>query len=342
LYCAFYDAENAEVDGNRLPAGTYTVEVRLDGMASLSVFQYTAEYDPSVVTALSTEATIADEESDISLGGIKVTDAENGKKRVVLVLASTDEAYTAIGTDHPGTMIATLNVTIACAEGETIDFQDVFRFVTDPDLTFAEADYNDGIEDVYALDIVTPTAYNKQLMTADESPENELEPDTITVSGKVLIASNAAGDGTSFGLRGVKIYAYDSDNQVIAETVSNAEGDKSAWGDYTLEVPAGTTQLMVGDPVKGADSIANRPFTITGDADVIGANVPVIMCDYNDDGYVNAIDKATFNDALKGGAYSVYADFNIDGYVNAIDKASFNDFLRACGRGIEYTNELSY
>lgn len=338
LYCAFYQGET-ECDGNRLPSGSYTVEVRLDGMASLSVFQYTAEYDPSVVTALSTEATIADEKSDMSLGGIKVADAENGKKRVALVLASTDEDYTVIGTDHPGTMIATLNVTIACAEGETIDFQDYFRFVTDPDLTFAEADYNDGIEDVYALDIVTPTAYNKQLMTADESPENELEPDTITVSGKILIAADAQGTASAFGLRGVKVYAYDNDNNIIAETISNADGDASTWGDYSLEVPAGTTNLMVGDYV--ADSIVNRGFTIDGDADLTGADVAVVMCDYNDDTFINVVDKGVFNAALKGD-YNIYADFNNDGFVNVVDKGVFNAILKAGGKGIEYGEVLHY
>ncbi len=330
LYCAFYDAADTELttelDGNRLASGSYLVEVRLEGMESLSVFQYTAEYDPSVVTSLSTEATIVDNKSDMSLGGIKVADAENGKKRVVIALASTDEIGTAIGTDHPEIVVATMAVTIACAEGETIDFQDAFRFVTDPDLTFAEADYRNGIEDVYALDIVTETTYNKQLMTADESPENELEPDTITVSGKILIAADAQGTASAFGLRGVKVYAYDDNNQVMAETVSNAEGDASSWGDYALEVPVGTTNLMVGDYEE--DTIVNRSFTIAGDADVENADVAVVMCDYNDDTGIDVVDKGVFNSALKG-VYSIYADFNNDGGIDAVDKGSFNSILKA-------------
>lgn len=343
LYCAFYDAadteQTTELDGNRLSSGTYLVEVRLEGMETLSVFQYTAEYDPSVVTSLSTEATIVENSGDMSLGGIKVANAENGKQRVVIALASTDEVGTSLGTDHPDNVIATMAVTIACAEGETIDFQDVFRFVTDPDLTFAEADYNDGIEDVYALDIVTPTAYDKQLMTADESPENELEPETITVSGKILIASDAQGTASAFGLRGVKVYAYDNDNQVIAETVSNAAGDKSTWGDYSLELPAGTTNLMVGDYV--VDTIVNRGFTIAGDADVEDANVAVVMCDYNDDTFINVIDKTVFNNAQKN-EYSIYADFNNDEFVNVIDKTVFNHIQNGGANGINYTTELQF
>jgi hypothetical protein len=178
--------------------------------------------------------------------------------------------------------------------------------------------------------------------------ENELEPtdppvigDEITVSGKVVIAKNVAGEASNFGLRGVVVYAVDGEGNVVAQTVSAAEGDKAVWGDFTLTVPAGTTQLYVGDPTKSADSIANRGFTIAGGANVEGAVVPVFMCDYNDDGYINAIDKASFNDALKGD-YNIYADFNNDGYVNAIDKASFNDCLKAFGRGVSYTDALSF
>jgi hypothetical protein len=165
--------------------------------------------------------------------------------------------------------------------------------------------------------------------------ENELEPgeeepvgDDITVSGKILIAANAAGDASVFGLRGVTVYAVDGEGNVIAQTVSNADGDASTWGDYTITVPAGTTQLYVGAPEVGADSIVNRGFTIAGDADVTGADVPVVMVDYNDDSSINVVDKASFNSALKGN-YSIYADFNNDLSVNVVDKSSFNGILKS-------------
>ena len=162
---------------------------------------------------------------------------------------------------------------------------------------------------------------------------------TITVSGKILIA-DSTGAATTFGLRGVIVYAVDAEGTIVAETVSNAEGDKATWGDYTLEVPAGTTQFYVGAPNKGDDSIFNRPFTIKGDVDVPDANVPVVMCDYNDDGYINTMDKALFNGALKGD-YNIYADFNNDGFVNTMDKALFNGFLKVFSKGITYDEELS-
>ncbi|MBQ9228225.1 MAG: hypothetical protein IJ168_05270 [Eubacterium sp.] len=163
---------------------------------------------------------------------------------------------------------------------------------------------------------------------------------TITVSGKVLIASDISGTATAYGLRGVVVYAVDGEGNVIAQTVSNAEGDKATWGDYTLEVPAGTTQLYVGNPVKGADSIVNRGFTIAGDANLTGADVAVVMCDYNDDGVINSTDKGRFNDSVRG-EYSIYADFNLDGVVNPTDKGRFNDLLRTGDKGVSYT-ELSF
>lgn len=177
--------------------------------------------------------------------------------------------------------------------------------------------------------------------------ENELEPidepvsDNITVSGRVLIASDEVGTATNFGLRGVVVYAVDGDNNVVAETVSNADGEKSTWGNFTLEVPAGTTQFYVGS-YTGKDTIVNRGFTIAGDADVTGANVAVVCCDYNDDGGVNVTDKTLFTQILKGN-YSVYGDFNNDGGVNVTDKTGFTKILKgANGKRIVYDEDLVF
>ena len=326
LYCFFENESGDIVDGNSLSSGTYTVDVKLSGMKSVSIFEFTAEVNPAVVTELSVSST----NSDFVCGGADYN--ANGDNRLAVALVSEDENCTDVNTDDGALVMATLSVDISAPEESTVDFQDYFTFVTDPDLTFAESDYRDGYNDAYVLDTSVQKQYNTYLMTADESPENELEPDTITVSGKILIASDAQGTASAFGLRGVKVYAYDDNNQVIAETVSNADGDVSTWGDYELEVPAGTTNFMVGDYV--ADTIVNRSFTIAGDADVTDANIAVVMCDYNDDGGITVIDKASFNSALRG-AYNIYADFNNDGGITVIDKGTFNSILKT--GTVEYT-----
>jgi len=175
--------------------------------------------------------------------------------------------------------------------------------------------------------------------------ENELEPidepisENITVSGRVLIAGDAVGTATNFGLRGVVVYAVDGDNNVVAQTESNSDGDKATWGNFTLEVPAGTTQLYVGNP-SAKDTIVNRGFTIAGDANVENANVAVVMCDYNDDGGVNVIDNGSFSKIMKGD-YNIYADFNNDGGVNVIDKGIFSKILKN-GSRIVYAEELAF
>jgi hypothetical protein len=328
LYCAFYDSTEAEVDGNRLPAGTYRVEVRLDGMASLSVLQYTAEYDPSVVTSLSTEETIADNVSDMSLGGIKVTDADGGMKRVVIVLASTDETGTVAETDHPGTLIATLNVTIACAEGSTIDFQDYFRFVTDPDLTFAEADYHNGIEDAYVLDTTVETSYEKYEMTADESPENELEPDTITVSGTVVWSTVQDGSMGTYGARGIKFQIKDENDVFVDITdeqgnlITTADDFKANYGKFTITIPTGTTEIKV---LAVEDKVGlPRTVTLSGEADITDAVIPYHVCDYNASGTMNVTDDGAFSRRFK--AKNFYADLNNSDTYNVTDEGAFDRF----------------
>ena len=335
LYCEFFDENNQQVDGNALTSGDYTVNVMLEGMESLSVFQYTVWYDTSVVTDISTEVVITDTYSDLSLGGTKTTDLGNGISRFVLALASTDDACTAL--DQGGAVtVSSMTVTVDCGEN-VIDFIDYFDFVTDPDLTFIEADYGDGIEDAYVLDTTVSTTYETYLMTADVTPP--FGAATITVSGRISIAGDSTGSATEYGLRGVKVYAYDNNDNVIAETVSNSSGEASTWGEYSLEVPVGTTQFMVGD--YNSDTIINRPFTIAGDADVTDADVAVIMCDYNDDGVVNSMDKAEFNGYYKGGYYT-YADFNDDNSVNSMDKAEFNGIYKTCQNGASYTANLYF
>jgi hypothetical protein len=190
----------------------------------------------------------------------------------------------------------------------------------------------------------TYTATTHLVMAENElTPGDEEEPpvgDTITVSGKVLIAADAAGNSGNFGLRGVVVAALDGEGNVVAQTTSDAGESDSTWGDFTLEVPAGTTRFVVGDPAN-ADTIANREFTITGDADVTDANVPVVMCDYNDDGAINGTDTGQYTNALRG-AYSIYADFNNDGAVNGTDTGQYTNFLRGCKNGINYGSELSF
>jgi len=180
LYCEFFDESNNAADGNALTAGDYQVNIVLSGMESLSVMQFTADYatENSPVSIASVSTDCLEEVPTLSLGGVK---NENGS--LVAAYASTEEAATDVESD--GTVLATLEASVSSSE--PVDFQNYFTFNADPDLTFAEADYGDGVEDAYVLNTSVPTAYTTYLMTADESPENELEPDTITGDSSAVI-----------------------------------------------------------------------------------------------------------------------------------------------------------
>ena len=144
--------------------------------------------------------------------------------------------------------------------------------------------------------------------------------DTITVSGKVLIATNVAGTESSTGIAGIDIIA---DGKVVATSASD--------GSFTATVPIGTTSLTV----QKENVTIDRTVTLSGTADISNVEIPVCICDYNHDGSIDGLDKLTFYDAFSGGAekYNRYCDYNQDGVIDALDKPTFFKFY---GNKVEY------
>lgn len=144
--------------------------------------------------------------------------------------------------------------------------------------------------------------------------------DTITVSGKVLIATNTTGTNSADGIVGIDVVA---NGEVVATTASD--------GSFTATVPVGTTSLTV----HRENVTIDRTVTLTGTKDISNAEIPVCICDYTGDGKVNAADKLAFLTAFTGGQadYNVYCDYTGDGYVNAADKLTFLTFF---GNAVEY------
>lgn len=316
MYCAFLDANGKQVDGNVLASGDYTVDIIVSDMANASILQFTAEYDSDVITSHSVLRTIADDAgSDVSLGGIK--DENN---ILVVALASEDDNSTALDADC-GTSIATMQVTIDAGEEETVDFEDVFSFSNDPDLTFLEADYADGYDDAYVTDVNAETAYNTYLMIADSSPRFYI------VSGKVNIAMELDGSfiGEGTGIDGIT--ATLEGDRVTVTAVTDEDGI------YTLSsVPEGTYEVSFSGP-----TTIDRTLTLevtperADESGIINANpFGICVCDWNGDGHVLAGDKNFFNrglNARKGDeAYKPYYDLNSDGVILAGDKNFFNRF----------------
>lgn len=149
-----------------------------------------------------------------------------------------------------------------------------------------------------------------------EAPATKLAPTGITVSGTVTIAGDEFGADSGFAIVGINVIA---NGEVVATSASD--------GTFTATVPAGTTELVFQGP-----TTVDRTVTLSGTADIAGAVVPVVISDYNRDGYVNGLDLGTYL-AAHTGEYNVYCDYNTDGYVNGLDLGSYLNFH---GKDITY------
>ena len=144
--------------------------------------------------------------------------------------------------------------------------------------------------------------------------------DTITVSGKVLIAANVDGTESSTGVAGIDVIA---NGEVVATSAAD--------GSFTATVPVGTTSLTV----HRENVTIDRTVTLTGTADISNVEIPVCICDYNGDGVIDGLDKLTFYTAFSGGsnAYDLYCDYNKDNAIDGLDKLTFFTFY---GKTVEY------
>lgn len=297
----FADSNGSAADGNSLAAGNYSVDVVLAGMASVSMFQMTASYDVNVITvnSVTLNGTGFDPAGPVIDGG-----------NVAFGVYSTNADTTVI--DNAGTVMVTLSVTVA----SPCDFESVFTPSTNPDFTFAQADYNDGFDMSYVLGI-TEASGDYYPMTCDVSPI--MAPSSFDISGTVNIATSLDGDTTTGGIVGITVSITDGTNTYSAVTAAD--------GTFTVSaVPVGTYSVTIF----GSTTI-DRTATLTISADkatdgvISVGEVGVVICDYNHDAFINVTDYATFNAAFSN-AYNVCCDFNNDTYVNATDYAVFASF----------------
>lgn len=318
IKASFVNSTGDVVDGNALTAGTYTVSIKLYGMQSVSIFNFIAYYTDDIVI---TEATTAAANNTQFVDGAVTNEkTEDGRNKLVTVFASDNEDTTAISN---GETMVTLTVTVVA--DNVVDFADCFTVNSDPQCTFIEADYGDGFESAYVLvgnegsDIIFP------VITVDMSPD--LTAVEYSVTGKITIADSIDGSTGSFGLVGITVSV--DGTEISATTDEN--------GYYTLtNVPEGTYTLSIS----GSTTI-DRTATLTVSADkaddtatITVADVPIVMCDYNKDGAVNATDINMFSEYLVSD-YFAYADFNVDKAVNATD---VNLFMIFNGQNIQYVD----
>ena len=309
LQAEFTDSNGETANGDFLEAGEYTVNITLSGMAAVSVFELSAEYNVSGENdiEINSVSTIADgEDSGFSCGGIV-----NEDNKFVVILASTNDYYTPIS---EGEVIITMQLTVN-TDG---DFADFFVVSEDAELTFVEASYEYGLEKAYVCTSVEATEDYYPTLSYDMSPD--LSVKTITVTGMITVSENRTGSSGTYGVGGIKVYSGEEEVAVSA-----------ADGSFTAEVTKGTTELTV----KG-DTAVERTVTLSGESDVADVNIPIIVCNYeSSDNVINYKDAGIFVDYL--GTTNVYANLEAsDGTVDYKDAGLFVDFLSDAA--IEYSS----
>lgn len=308
ITCNYYDTNGKVVNGNRLPAGTYTVDVVLSGMKAVSVIQLTANYT-STVTSMSVVSTYADTH-DMELGGQKL---EGGNLTVFQISENADTS----AINKNGTVMLTLSATVS----SFCDFADVFSFSTDPNLTFIEADYGDGYYDCYALNASASYSAGKLYpMTADVTPY--IAPTVFDVNGKITPAADKNGAALTNGVAGITVAVKGDDN---IKAVTDEDGSYTIPelkpGNYTLVISGDTTIAREVALTVSADNAV--------DYDQINVDaVGVVICDYNQDGKVNTTDATLFTKA------ATFTDLNADGAVDGKDSALFKAFFN---KTVRYT-----
>jgi hypothetical protein len=177
------------------------------------------------------------------------------------------------------------------------------------------------------------------LEIVDEGGEVEPEDppvvsEDITISGKVVLASQADGNtNEGKGFANAK-FVVDGNNLTENGQVVTTAAD----GTFSITVPKGTTSIIVtnwtyvdGTRTSGSGTTIDRTITIGGQNDVTGAVIPIIICDWNGDGFVQANDLTSFKKyktALDKNeiSYNPNYDTNGDGFIQSNDKTYYKRF----------------
>lgn len=301
IYCTYTNSEGKEVDGNKLDAGTYKVTFNIKDMTSASVLQVTASYAETVTVDSSTVVQLTDTNTDFSSMGYLASDGN-------IVFGYVSNANDTSALTVEGTALFSLDVTFA----EACDAADVITITSDPNLTFALADYGDGYEDEYAIDIDEATSYpgNRYQMLSDVSPESG-----HTVSGSIVVMTDATGatlGSSAYGEYTVDVYS-DLERSSLVTSTTTINNEKNL---FTLEGLADGTYYAT---ISSTYAIPRNVTIVVNGADIDAGDIPVICCDYNTDSTVTADDVKYVYGAAATGTLKEYCDLNSDGIASADD-----------------------
>lgn len=302
IYFTYENAETGETaDGNKLEAETYNVSVHLSGMANSSIVQVTGTYKTDLATVVSTPVSLlSDTVTDMeSMGYI----LENGN--IVFGFVSTNNDCSALSDD---VVIAEFPVTFV----EACDAETVISVSVSPNLTFAQADYGDGYDDEYSL-TAEDVNYTGMLypMTCDVTPAFGYD-----VSGTIVIMTNSNGDtkGTpAYGEYTINVYSNAERTDLVKSVKSVKSEDANSF------VINGLTDGTYYASISGTYAIERRDITIVVNGkDIAGPAIPLMVCDFSDDGIVASDDVIpVYSHAASGGGLE--CDLNGDEIVASDD-----------------------
>lgn len=312
VYCTYKDTDGKEVDGNKLGAGTYEVTFNVKDMSSASVLQITASYPESVTVDSSAVNQLSDADTNFSSMGYLASDGN-----IVFGYVSNAEDTSALASE--GTALFSVDMTFseACdTDGDGFIDPDVDGLITaasNPNLTFALADYGDGYDDEYAIDISTDTSYNgeRYQMLFDASPSSG-----HTVSGSIVVMSDTTGatNGVSaYGEYTVDVYS-DSDRSdlVTSATTDNEVGNNK----FTTEALSPGTYYAT---ITSQYAIPRNVTIVVEDNDIDAGQIPMIPCEFDGNGGITADDAKFVYRAASTKEGIEYCDFDGNGGVTADD-----------------------
>lgn len=323
VYFTYENAENGETaDGNQLDAGTYNVSIHLSGMANSSIVQVTGTYDAESASVASTPvAVLSDTVTDMESMGYILEDGN-----IVFGFVSTNDACSVLGDD---VVIAEIQVTFA----QACDADTVISVSVSPDLTFAQADYGDGLDDEYSLtaDADKDVNYTGTLypMTCDVTPAFGYD-----VSGSLVIMTdnNGATNGTPvYGEYTIDVYS-DSERTDLVKSVTSVYSENA--NSFVID---GLTNGTYYATISGEFAISRDITIIVNGTDIISPSISMMICNYDGDTVVTANDALmVYSEASAGNNDSRY---NLDGD----DVVTANDALvvYACAAGSLNYDEIT-
>ena len=316
IYCTYVNSNGEQCDGDKLTAGTYDVNFYLEGVSELSVMQLTATYTSDVTVNGDAKSLLSDSAIGISSMGT-VTDSSN------LVFGFVSDSDTCSAVDSEATLLATFSVTFA----NDCDAADVISVSTDPNKTFLLTNYEDGLDDEYAL-VTEFEGYNGTLylMTCDVSPSTG-----HSVTGSLVIMTDAKGNTANapvYGEYTVNVYSDEARSDLVTSVTSSLVNDVNSFSIDSLK--DGTYYLSISSTY----AVTRDDITLTVDgADITSSVIPMMACDYNSDGQVTGTDAIfVYTNASTG--TNRYFDTNGDGSVTGTDAI----VVYACSSGSDYYN----